>query len=299
MSKQRLGKGLGALLADPIEQPKSHLKDTPTKKEILNQILDLELDQIHPNPNQPRTIFDQETLLELSQSLQKVGLIEPIVVKKIDNKYELIAGERRWRAAKLAGFSTIPVIVKNDEKTQNHIFEIMLIENIQREDLSPLEIAVGIQNLLDTKNYTHDEMATELGKSRSYVTNVLRLLKLPNEIKELINNKKLSMGQAKMLVGLGKEEQLQLANKIINEGLSSRKVEEMVQNKNPDKKAISDVSRETKKNVELEAIEKKIRDYFQTKVRILETAKGTGKIEIEYYNYQDLNTVLSKLNISN
>ncbi len=299
MSKtnKKLGKGLSALISgDDLEKT---LNSPIGKKTLLNKIKStieqLDVNKIYPNPDQPRHIFEKEKLAELSQSIKMVGLIEPIIVTQTQEKYYLIAGERRWRAAKLAGFSTIPAIIKND--TQGNILELMLIENIQRENLLPLEEANSYQIILDRKKITQETLADFIGKSRSYITNLLRILKLPDEIKQAINDKTISVGHAKSMIGFSKKEQLNILEKIKSQNLSVRNIEQLskekktttINGKTENQKLLSDPH--------IEELENKLRDHFKTKVSI-KTLKGkSGKIEINFYNYDEIEGIFKKMHI--
>lgn len=284
--RKSLGKGLSALIgsSDSVAE---------------NQIHQIRIDDIRPNPNQTRIYFDKEKLQELSESLIDVGMIEPVIVVEKGGTYELIAGERRWRAAKEAGFKTIPALFKNS--AEDKALEIMLIENIQREDLSPIEEAMSYELLLRKKDLTHEALAKAIGKSRSHITNLLRILKLPERVRGLINSKKVSMGQAKMLVGLEEKDQERLVQQILKDGLSVREVEVAASGKK------ANVSRgtnggkgkvETRKNhPDYQDVEKRLQDHLQTKVRVRLQKKNSGKIEIEFYSANDLSHILTKLKV--
>lgn len=284
--RKSLGKGLSALIGagDAVAE---------------NQIHQIRIDDIRPNPNQTRIYFDKEKIQELSESLIDVGMIEPVIVVEKGGTYELIAGERRWRAAKEAGFKTIPAIFKNS--AEEKALEIMLIENIQREDLSPIEEAMSYELLLRKKDLTHEALAKSIGKSRSHITNLLRILKLPDRVRGLINSKKISMGQAKMLVGLEEKDQERLVQQILKDGLSVREVEAVASDKR------ANVSRGTsgsktkaeprKNHPDYHDVEKRLQDHLQTKVRVRLQKKNSGKIEIEFYSANDLSHILTKLKI--
>ena len=285
MTKRKLGKGLDALISlkeiNDIE--KKSIKEN-------NEILNIKIDSIIRNPEQPRIYFEEEKLKELANSLKEVGMIEPIIVSKEKQGYKIIAGERRWRAAKIAKFETIPALVQSQIK--DNLLEIMLIENIQREDLTPLEEANSYQLILKQKNITQEELAKKIGKSRAYIANLIRILKLPEYIKNLINSNKLSIGHAKVLLSLDEEKKKKLTQEIINNNLSVRKLEEISLKEN--------VPRGTKKKEETtdiytKNVEDKIRDILQTKVKIFDIINNKGKIEIEYYSYNDLENIIKKL----
>lgn len=285
MSKTRaLGKGLGALI------PQLEEDDLQNTQEI-------SIEDIETNPYQPRRHFDPESLQELAASIKEHGVLQPLLVRKKDPGYQLIAGERRLRAAKQAGLSTVPVVVKAlDDRT---VMEIALVENLQREDLNPLEEAEAYQRLITEFNLTQEEVAKAVGKSRPAIANTLRLLNLPEPIQQLVANGQLTMGHARALLGLERpEEQLYISEKIITEKLSVRETEEIVR-----QTRLSGVSRETpgeeeeKKQKErqkidpnLQAIIDDMTRLFGTKVRIKKNGER-GKIEIEYYSPEEFERI--------
>lgn len=305
-TKKKLGRGLDALLGDHSEHdnhPKRSGEKSKensyhfTEKDLNNQIQDLDIHLIIPNKNQPRQHFDETKIKELAESIKQVGVIEPIVVSKKENQYEIITGERRFKASQEAGYDTIPAVVKNDKKTQKNLFEIMLIENIQREDLSPVETATALDDLVKQKNYTHEKLAGMIGKSRVYITNTLRILKLTTKVQGYINDNKISVGQAKNLIGLSAKEQNSIADDIIKKDLSSREVEKLIRryNKTERKKQSKNVSRETnQKSPDIIDIENRLKEKFQTKA-VLSDKNGKGKIEIDFYSYDELNHILDKI----
>ncbi len=277
MSK-RLGKGLGALINSNLLEEGEQVNDVPVS-------------QIRPNPYQPRKEFEPGALKELADSVREHGIIQPLIVRKSIKGYELVAGERRLRAAKEVGLAKVPVVVK--AYTDQQIMEIALIENLQRENLNPIEEAEGYQKLLDFCAYTQDELSKKIGKSRPHVTNLLRLLQLPTKIREFVSNDLLSMGHARALIPVQNEDvQLQLAKDVVEKELSVRQLEEMVKQLN--------VSRETKtkKPAKKEAVivqmEERLRTRFGTSVQINKGAKK-GKIEIEFYSNDDLQRILELL----
>jgi len=283
-NKKGLGRGLNAL----IPEGKLNL-------ERKNGLLEIAVEKIIPNPRQPRTIFSEEALKELAESIQKHGVLQPIVVRKIDEeKYELVAGERRWRAAQLAGLKQIPAVVKdlNDEEAT----VVALMENLQREDLNPLEQAKALKRLIEEFGLTQEEVAENLSKSRTYVTNLLRLLNLPPVIQEMVEKGELSYGHARALLALEDPIKMsEVARKVINESLSVRATEELVKKI----KNSPEVKIRTKRQVapEIREIEDKLRAFFSTKVEVKNTAKGRGKITIEYYSPEELQRILDLLYI--
>lgn len=277
MSK-RLGKGLEALL------PQIGADDN---------VVSAKLDDLRPNPYQPRREFDEEKLRELANSIREHGIIQPIIVRKSFRGYEIVAGERRWRAAKLVDLQEVPIVVKEFDDRQ--MTEIALIENLQREDLNSIEIAEAYNNIMQKFDLTQDELAKKVGQSRSHVANFLRLLNLPQEIREYVSRGTISMGHARAILGLeDKQQQILVAKKIIEDDLSVRVVEQMVN------RLTKNVPRETKKkkpenNRIIQQYEEKFRSSLGTAVKI-HSGKKRGKIEIEYYSMDDLERILSLLN---
>ena len=280
MQKQALGKGLGALIPD--------LSALDDKEKKALGISEIELDKIIPNDYQPRKFFDDEKLKELAASIKEQGVIQPIIVHKAGGGYQLIAGERRWRASRLAGLKTIPALVK--EATKRELLEMALIENIQREDLNPLEAAEAYKRLQDEFKLTQEDLARRVGKERSTITNFLRLLGLPKEIKHDLSSGALSMGHAKALLSLDRvRDQLQAAASIVKKGLSVREAEALAHGlKNPPKE------KKTRPNNELKSVEEKLRKSLGTKVSITSKSKG-GRIVIEYYSSEELDRILEKI----
>ncbi len=281
--KKGLGKGLGALM------------NTDEAIDVTQeQTITLKISQIEPNKEQPRTEFDPEKLETLSDSIKKYGVLQPIVVKKLDNGfYRIIAGERRWRAAKLAGLKQIPVVIRefNDRETM----EIALVENLQREDLNPFEGARGYKELMDLFSLTQEQVAQKVGKSRSAIANSVRLLSLCDEIKDLVLKKELTVGHVRALLATDNEGvQLMAARKIVADGLNVRQTEAYIKilltEKKPKKK--NPVDEEMRRY--LASIEKKLSTSLGTKVKI-QNKKNRGKIEIEYYNNEDFERIMNKI----
>ena len=282
MQKQALGKGLGALIPD------LSVLDEKEKKAL--GIMEIELDKIVPNEFQPRKTFDDDRLKELAASIKEQGVIQPIIVHRIGTNYGLIAGERRWRATRLAGLKTIPALVR--EASKRELIEQALIENIQREDLNPLEAAEAFKRLQDEFKLTQEDLAKRVGKERSTVTNFLRILGLPKEIKQHLASGAISLGHAKALLSLERQrDQLSAANAIVNKGLSVREAEALAAKlKHP--------TEEKKKKAapasEYKTVEERLRKSLGTKVSIEAKAKG-GKIVIEYYSADELDRILEKI----
>lgn len=275
-----LGKGIGALF------PGESLEHS-------GQVEEIQLDLIVANPFQPRKIFDEESLQELADSIKEHGILQPIAVRKKARKFEIVAGERRYRACLLAGLEVIPVIIK--ELSDAQMMELAILENLQREDLTVIEEAEAYQSLMENLHLTQEELSKRLGKSRPHIANHVRLLALPEDVRKLMNDGTLSMGQGRALLGLKNKRRIsEVANKVISLGLNVRQVELLVQNLN------EEVSRETippkKKDIFVTAKESQLRDYFGTNVQIRKT-NNKGKIEIEFYSEDDLERILEILNI--
>ena len=278
MAKKKLGKGLSEIFGEDIE---SFIDDIDNNASTSSNKT-LKVDEIRPNPYQPRKVFDKSELEELANSIKENGVFQPILVRKSLSGYELVAGERRLRASKLAGLKEIPVIIKDFNDTQ--MMEISLLENIQRKDLSPIEEANAYNQLIKKLNYTQEELAKRLGKSRTNITNMLRLLALPSEVQDMVNNNKLSYGQARTLLALDDKNQIiELANKTIKEGLSVRQLEQLT--KKPEKK--DKPSKVIKTDPFIEDVKQTLQSKYSTKVEIKDK-----KLIIHYSNTNDLNRIL-------
>lgn len=279
-----LGKGIGALF------PTETLENLQPNED---QIEKIDLQKLVVNPFQPRKTFDDEAIEELAQSIMEHGIIQPIVVRKKGKKFEIVVGERRFRAAKFANLNEIPAIVR--DLTEDQMMELAILENLQREDLTPIEEAEAYQSLIDKLNFTQEELAKRLGKSRPYITNHLRLLTLPKEVRDLVNSGELSMGHGRTLLGLKNKRRIpEVAEKVIKHGLNVRQLEALIKQLN------EEVSRETEKPVNkdifVQATESQLRDYFGTNVQI-KKSKNKGKIEIEFYSEDDLERILEILQL--
>lgn len=272
--KDKLGKSLSDLLQDESLIAKVELLQQD-KSSTQQQI---PIDQIVANPFQPRQTFNQEKLEELANSIKEHGVLTPILVRRRDDIYQIVAGERRYRASKLAGLTTIPAVVQ--EFNDQEMGEIALIENIQREDLSPLEEARAYQEMIKTYDYTQQQLATRVGKSRPYIANILRLLNLPTKVQSTLENHKLSVGHVRTLVGLKEDEALFYIEKIVNGGLSVRETERLVNKKKPTKRRISEKERQ----------EKALREKLNAPVQV-----AKGEIKIRYKNKQDLEKIIKEL----
>lgn len=287
-----LGKGLGSLLGDVMDL--NNIKEVPsiTEDELKNEQM-VKTRLIEPNRNQPRKDFNEEALQELADSIRTYGVIQPLIVTKRDDHYQIIAGERRWRAAKLAGLREIPVIVK--EYTDEEIDEISLIENIQREDLNPVEEAAAYERLLKEYGLTQEELSERVSKSRTAITNSLRLLRLPEAVQEMLRDGKISTGHAKVLLSLdSSEKQEAAARTVVDEGLSVRDTEKLV--KNFDKAAPAPKKpKDLKSQLAYQEAEDQLKALLKSQVRIRRKKENTGRIEIEYYSLEELERIMSHI----
>lgn len=282
MARKVLGRGLEALIPD--------MRDDATQQRVLQ----IDIDEITPNPYQPRETFDQARLDELARSIAEKGIIQPITVREKDGGgYELIAGERRIRAARQAGFSTIPALIRSVTSAEE-MMELSLIENIQRDDLNPIHEARAYLRLMEECHLTQEEMASRVGKNRATVANTMRLLRLPEEVQKHVLAEDISMGHARALLGLdNRVEQTELCKQIVKKGLSVRKVEELVKNRFKD---VRESPRPSRKPPDLMAVEEIIQRMLGTRVNITQ-GQHKGKIEIEFYSTDDLNRILDLLKV--
>ena len=284
MNRKALGRGLGALLSSADRtidlQDESH--------EVAVELID-------SGPSQPRTHFDEASLERLADSIRSHGVVQPILVRRRGERYELIAGERRWRAAKIAGLPKIPVVVK--EIPDEDLLEIALIENIQREDLNPIEEAQAYKKLIETVGLTQEALASRLGRDRSYITNYLRLLRLPTDIQQLVQEGKLTTGHARTLLGLTHVDlQRRIARRIIEEDLSVRSTENIVKIAGEGKASIKGVPPVKPNDANVRAAEAKLRRILGTQVRIVQRANNSGgKVEISFFNGEDLDRIYTIL----
>jgi len=270
--KAALGKGLNALIPEKGDE-----------------VLYLDIDRVMPSKQQPRKLFNESALKELSASIKEKGVLQPVIVSRTgDGSFSLIAGERRWRASLLAGLKKIPALIKN--VASKDALEIALIENIQREDLNPIETAEAFNRLIKDFDLTQEELSDRVGKERATVANYLRLLKLPDEIKTLIYNSSLSMGHARALLSIeSRTAQVEAARKIIKNGLSVREAELL------SKKTVKTSKAKTVRDPQISSLEEKLIKQIGTKVRILHKGKKGGKIELEYYSLEELDRLLEIL----
>lgn len=293
MAARGLGKGLDSLIPNAMGETRAKKE---TAKEVKTEGSEkgtiVKITMVEPNRKQPRKNFDEDALQELSDSIKQFGMIQPILVQDRKDHYEIIAGERRWRAAKLAGLKEVPVIIRN--YTEQEIMEISLIENIQREDLNPIEEALAYKRLLEEFHLKQDEVAERVSKSRAAVTNSIRLLKLGDEVQQMVIDDMISTGHARALLAVeDSEEQYTLAQRIFDEKLSVRDVEKLVKNlhkpvkpKKQDDKSMQAIYQD---------IEEKLKQRLSTKVTVTPKGEGAGKIEIEFYNHEDLDRLLDMI----
>jgi len=293
MAAQRgLGKGLDLMIPNIVGESKEKSTNKKVSAENAGETI-VKITKVEPNREQPRKVFDEDALQELADSIKQFGVIQPILVQDRKDHYEIIAGERRWRAAKIAGLKEVPVIIKN--YTEKEIVEISLIENIQREDLNPIEEAQAYKRLLNEFNLKQDEVAERVSKSRAAVTNSLRLLKLSDRVQQMIIDEMISTGHARALISIEKEEdQYLMAQRIFDEKLSVRDIEKIVKSYGKPTKP----KKEKNKTLELiyRDIEEQLKQKLSTKVAVSSKGDGAGKIEIEFYNHDDLERLLDVLN---
>lgn len=283
MTRRALGRGLSALLPD-------------SQAAASEDFLEIDIDLIEPNSAQPRTHFDEERLNELAQSILSNGIVQPLLVRKRGARFQLVAGERRWRAAQRAGLQRVPAVVR--EIPDDKLLELALIENIQRQELNAIEEAHAYKRLIETLGLTQETVAHRIGRDRSFITNYLRLLRLPEDIQRLVEEEKLTTGHARALLGIDDQEiQRKIARNIIEQALSVRETERAIKRiiagANP---ALATLPTPKPDNANVKAAETKLRRRFGTQVRIVPSQTGTGgKIEIEYYNDNDLDRLYQLL----
>ena len=297
-TKKGLGKGLDSLIADKVSTKptaKSLSQAKPSSEHAADAVM-MDITKVEPNRDQPRKKFDEDALLELGESIKQFGVLQPLLVQERDDYYEIIAGERRWRAAKLAGVKEVPVIIK--KLTEQEIMEISLIENIQREDLNPIEEALAYKRLLTEFNLKQDEVAERVSKSRTAVTNAMRLLKLNDKVQRMVIDEMLTTGHARALLGIeDQEKQYTIAQKIFDEKLSVRDTEKLVKNLQNEKKSKGE--EKEKIDPKLEAIyrdlEEQMKGILGTKVCINAKDSKKGKLEIEYYSQDELDRIIDMI----
>jgi len=282
-----LGRGLAALLPDRtqrIEEPSAAPPGTGPS------IAEIPIDQIDPSPVQPRSVFQADRLSELAQSIRANGILQPLIVRHSAQRYELVAGERRWRAARLAGLERVPAIIQ--DYADDRLLEITLIENIQREDLNPIEVAQAFERLAREHKLSHEEIGRRTGKDRTTVTNMLRLLRLPKDVQILLAEHRLSMGHARAILGLPSPElQRKVAEKTCSQGLSVRQVERLVHRMTESREAKS--PDEIPEDPNIKAALEELERVLGTRVRLVRKSDERGRLEIEYYSHEDLDRIYS------
>ena len=291
MASKGLGKGLDSMIP-PKRTARAQAQDSAANKNAnkSGEVI-LKINDVEPNKNQPRRTFNEDSLIELSESIKQHGIVQPLVVAKQKDYYEIIAGERRWRAAKIAGLKEVPVIIK--DYSPQEIMEVALIENIQREDLNPIEEAKAYKNLIDEYNLKQDQVAEKVSKSRTAVTHALRLLKLDDRVQEMLINENISSGHARALLGLDDaEKQYNIATQIFDEKLSVRETEKLVKQINRPEQPPKP-KKELKNDFVYRDIEEKLKEKIGTKVKINRKTEDKGKIEIEYYSPEELEKILA------
>ncbi len=283
--KKALGKGLEQLFSNTVIDFDNFEKDIVEESE--KDVTEINIDDIRSNPYQPRKTFDIESLNELARSIKEYGVVQPIIVKKSIKGYELVAGERRTKAAKIAGLKKIPAIIKDFDDQE--MMEIALVENIQREDLNPIDEATSISNIIKLRGYTQEEFANKFGKSRTYVTNILGLLKLPDEVKKLVEKKNLSMSHARVISKIDDENKaIELAKKVITDNLSVHDLEKLSQ----EEKQVTKVKSKSNYDTKYRMFENIIMDALDTKVRV-----HKNKIEVYFDGVNELEDILAKMHI--
>ena len=281
--RKALGKGLSALLPDgPPSRPRGEVQDRG------QGIVYIPIDAIAPNPLQPRTVFRPDRLAELAQSIRTNGVIQPLIVRRMGDRYELVAGERRWRAARMASLERVPSVVQ--DLADERLLEISLVENIQREDLNPVELAQAFERMGRQLNLSHEQIGHRTGKDRSTITNMLRLLRLPDEVQLLLAERRLSMGHAKVILALPSPDlQRRVAEKAAAQGYSVRQVERLVQRMTESREPKTAEQVEQDPNVKAAVTE--LERVLGTRVRIVEKSEQRGRLEIDYYSQDDLDRI--------
>ena len=289
-SKRGLGKGLDAMIPAKVTPKEAPKAEAPAEGQVVN----VNITKVEPNRNQPRKTFDEDKLLELADSIKQHGILEPLTVVDRKDHYEIVGGERRWRAAKKLGLKEVPVIIR--DLTEQQIAEIALIDNLQREDINPIEEALAYKRLIDEFGYTQDQVAEKMSKSRVYITNSLRLLKLCDSVRQMVIDGQISSGHARALIPVeDPDEQFQLAQKIFDEKLSVRETEKLIKNLGKSNKK----KKTAKNNASIEAVyqevSEKCKQALGTKVEVTSKGDGVGLIQIEFYSNDDLEKIIDRL----
>src|SRR5215213_2140195 len=295
-NKDALGKGIRSLLQSidsDLKTTSGQIKESVV--EAVTTVLRIPVDQIDPNPKQPRRDFDNQALEELAQSIRLHDIIQPITVSKTGIRYRLISGERRWRAAKLAGLRDIPAYIR--QANDQELLELALLENLQREDLNAMEIALSYKRMMEELNHTQEQVAERMGKDRSTVTNYIRLLKLPPDIQVAVRNGEISMGHARALINVDTiDKQLYIFEEIKEKGLSVRQTENLVRNFYKETSAKKTTANSLPPAYK--KIEDKLSSQFSTRVKMKQSKDGSGQITFDYYSLQELNKLLDQMNVT-
>ena len=297
VKKSGLGKGLDSLIKDNSSAKKTAAANTSSEnkaEEMKSGEQMMKINMVEPNRDQPRKKFEEDALLELADSIKQFGVLQPLLVRKRKDYYEIIAGERRWRAAKMAGVKEVPVIIK--DYTEQEIVEIGLIENIQRENLNPIEEAMAFKKLLEEFNLKQDEVAERVSKSRTAVTNSIRLLKLNEKVQQMVIDDMIQTGHARALLGIEDlEKQYMMAQKVFDEKLSVRETETLVKKVQKEKEEVEKTKMDKQLEIVYQDLEEKMKQILGTKVSINAKDENKGKIEIEYYNKEDLDRLIDMI----
>ncbi len=292
-TKRGLGKGLDSIIPAKVSST-SKKSEVKAAVPVEGQVVKVNITKVEPNRSQPRKTFDEDSLLELADSIKQLGIINPLIVTDKKDHYEIVGGERRWRAAKKAGLKEVPVIIK--DLNEQEIAEIALIDNIQREDLNPIEEALAFKKLIDDFGYTQDVVADKVSKSRVTITNSLRLLKLCEKVRQMVIDGQISTGHARALISIDDEnEQIEIAQKVFDEKLSVRETEKLVKGLGKTKKTKKAAANKESIDAVYASLSEKCKSAIGTKVEIISKGDGTGKIEIEFYNNDDLEKITDRL----
>lgn len=292
MAARGLGKGLDALIPQTIQKDAVVEQEIKKNKVSKDGLINVKITDIEPDRNQPRKDFDEDALEELADSIKKIGLLEPIIVRENKDRYIIVAGERRWRASRIAGLKEIPVIIGH--YSEKEIAEIQIIENIQREGLNPIEEAWAYKNLVEKYGYTQDEIAEKVSKSRPSIANSMRLLKLCDQVQQMLKDNLISTGHARSLITIeDSDKQYEIAQRIMDEKLSVREVEKLIKNLDKPVKEKPEINKDL--DIFYKDIAEKLKITLGTKVSISGKGDGSGKVEIEFYNNEDLDRIVNQM----